>query len=112
MRLHAPFLGGALVSLAIPLALALQSYARAGLTHPNPGVVCNTAGRRCQASYGPSAGVTEDTFGPEAAEGLARHLCRPWRQRRVPLRRRQAGGHPGFPLPSRGCHPVVWGGDR
>ncbi|MFM7641379.1 MAG: YcgJ family protein [Cyanobium sp.] len=50
MRLLTPFLGGALVSLAIPLALASRSYAQAGLTFPNPGVVCDTAGRVCYDS--------------------------------------------------------------
>ena len=74
MRLPALSLGGALLALTLPVALAPQAGAQTGLTFPNPGVVCDPAGRTCYDSYGPSAGLTQENFGPEAAESLARNM--------------------------------------
>lgn len=74
MRLHPPFLGGALLSLAIPLAWTPEANAQAGLTFPKPGVVCDSAGPVCYDSSGPSAGWTEEIFGAKAAKRLVRNL--------------------------------------
>ncbi|MFM9046844.1 MAG: YcgJ family protein [Cyanobium sp.] len=74
MRLSALSVGGVL--LAVGLAGVPQANAQTGLTFPSPGVVCDQAGRACYDSYGPSAGYTQENFGPEAAERLARNMDR------------------------------------
>lgn len=45
-----------------------------GLTFPQPGVVCDPAGPVCYDSYGPSVGITQMTYGADAADRLSRNL--------------------------------------
>ena len=74
MRPNSLFFGGALLSLALPLVGTTGARAQAGLTYPNPGVVCDAAGPACYDSKGPSVDVTEQVFGQKAANRLTRNL--------------------------------------
>lgn len=74
MRPTSLVLGGALLSVALPLLGHSAARAQAGLTYPNPGVVCDAAGPACYDSKGPSVDLTEQVFGRRAAYRLARNL--------------------------------------
>ncbi|MFM7312270.1 MAG: YcgJ family protein [Cyanobium sp.] len=45
-----------------------------GIDYPSTGVVCDQIGRVCYDSYGPSASLTGDYFGREAADNVVRNL--------------------------------------
>jgi hypothetical protein len=66
---------------ALTLAAALQlmiggsAIAQpAGLTYPRSGVVCDSVGKVCYDSYGPSIGITADVYGKKAGNQLTRNL--------------------------------------
>jgi Fels-1 Prophage Protein-like len=67
----------AVVVLAATLPLAAQGVAigqPTGLAYPQPGVVCDSVGRVCYDSYGPSVSLTQLSYGPRAADRLQRNL--------------------------------------
>lgn len=74
MRSMSLVLGGAVLSVALPLLGPSGARAQAGLTYPNLGVVCDAAGPACYDSKGPSVDLTEQVFGEKAANRLARNL--------------------------------------
>jgi len=45
-----------------------------GLSYPRGGVVCDSVGRVCYDSYGPSIGITNEVYGQKAANQLMRGL--------------------------------------
>lgn len=64
-----------LLSAALPLlAQGVASAQPSGLAYPQPGVVCDSVGRVCYDSYGPSIGITEINYGQRAADRLQRNL--------------------------------------
>jgi hypothetical protein len=76
MRLLAFVRVSALVVAALPLLATAEARAQSGLTFPSPGVVCDTAGRSCYDSSGPSAVLTQEVFGERAADRVARNAAR------------------------------------
>jgi hypothetical protein len=65
-----------LVVAVLPLLAASGAHAQGGLTFPAPGVVCDTVGRSCFDSSGPSAVLTQQQFGERAADRVARNAAR------------------------------------
>ena len=65
-------IAGGLCLLALG-ATAAQAQP-AGLSYPRGGVVCDSVGRVCYDSYGPSIGITNEVYGQKAANQLMRGL--------------------------------------
>jgi Fels-1 Prophage Protein-like len=64
-----------LLTAALPLlAQGVAVGQPAGLAYPQPGVVCDSVGRVCYDSYGPSIGITQINYGQRAADRLQRNL--------------------------------------
>jgi hypothetical protein len=60
---------------ALPTVLSGAVHAQpAGLAYPRPGVVCDSVGLTCYDSYGPSIGITQMTYGPQAGARLEANL--------------------------------------
>jgi hypothetical protein len=74
-----PFLRHAL-GLSIGAGAAMATMAQvgqaqpAGLAYPQPGIVCDSVGQVCYDSFGPSIGITQETYGAGAADRLSRNL--------------------------------------
>ena len=67
----------ATVAAALPLALTPAALAQpAGLMYPRAGVVCDSVGKTCYDSYGPSVGITADVYGKKAANHLTKQLSK------------------------------------
>ena len=63
------------LAAALPLVIGGASIAQpAGLSYPRPGVVCDSVGKVCYDSYGPSIGITSDVYGKKAANHLSKNL--------------------------------------
>jgi hypothetical protein len=53
-----------LLAATLPLVISSGALAQpAGLTYPRSGVVCDSVGKTCYDSYGPSIGITSDVYG-------------------------------------------------
>ena len=64
-----------LLSTTLPLVICSAALAQpAGLNYPRQGVVCDSAGRTCYDSYGPSIAITADVYGQGAANNLTANL--------------------------------------
>ena len=64
-----------LLSATLPLVINSAALAQpAGLNYPRQGVVCDSVGRTCYDSYGPSIGITADVYGQGAANNLTANL--------------------------------------
>ena len=64
-----------LLAATLPLVISSGALAQpAGLTYPRPGVVCDSVGKTCYDSYGPSIGITSDVYGKKAANHLSNNL--------------------------------------
>lgn len=64
-----------LLAAALLISLGDASQAQpAGLVYPRPGVVCDSVGKTCFDSYGPSIGITADVYGKQAGDHLTREL--------------------------------------
>ena len=63
------------LTLAAALSVVISSAALAqpaSLSYPRAGVVCDSVGKTCYDSYGPSIGITSEVYG----QGLqARHIA-------------------------------------
>lgn len=65
----------AVFAASLPLLAQGSGLAQpAGLAYPQPGVVCDSVGRVCYDSYGPSIGITQMNYGQRAADRLQRNL--------------------------------------
>lgn len=65
----------AIVAASLPLALPHAGLAQpAGLVYPRAGIVCDSVGKTCYDSYGPSIGITGEYFGQRAADRLGQNL--------------------------------------
>jgi hypothetical protein len=63
------------LAAALPLMIGGSVIAQpAGLTYPQSGVVCDSVGRVCYDSYGPSIGITTDVYGKKAGNQLTKNL--------------------------------------
>ena len=58
----------------LALSTAAVHAQPAGLSYPRMGVVCDSYGRVCYDSYGPSVGITNEVYGQKAANQLTRAL--------------------------------------
>jgi len=65
----------ATVCALLPVGLAGAALAQpAGLFYPRAGVVCDSVGRTCYDSDGPSVGITADVYGKKSAKNLSYNL--------------------------------------
>jgi hypothetical protein len=70
MRKAALALTAALTTMLGDAAIAQP----AGLTYPRSGVVCDSDGKVCYDSYGPSISITTDVYGKKAGKQLTKNL--------------------------------------
>jgi len=63
------------LAAALPLVISSAALAQpASLSYPRPGVVCDSVGKTCYDSYGPSIGITSEVYGKKAANHLSKNL--------------------------------------
>ncbi|MEB3331576.1 MAG: YcgJ family protein [Synechococcaceae cyanobacterium] len=56
------------------MSSALEVHSQQGVYSPRQGVVCDSVGRTCYDSYGPSIGITAEIFGSQAGNALSQQL--------------------------------------
>lgn len=62
------------VAATLVFGSALEVRSQQGVYSPRQGVVCDSVGRACYDSYGPSIGITAEIYGSQAGNALSQQL--------------------------------------